>query len=254
MIPDAFSQQDIEFHRATAASYDDEISTVYGVYHRHMLEPFLDRVASERPGGEALDLGCGTGVVSLALAWRGFDVTGIDHSKDMLEIAVQKLADANVSGRSSFVVGDVRSVPAPDGQFDCVTCQGLLHHLAEMESTLRELRRVLKPGGFFYISEPTRDPTPLRTFLRFLARLKRVGRPVTQTEEPDSVEEPIDANELRDLLERLGLPFRMEFLTHLPPLQRALPERFYVPVMRAASWPWRRRQGDLLFVFGRKPL
>ena len=253
MDPDEFARQDIEFHRATAASYDDEITATYGVYHRYMVDPFLDRVAEHAGRARALDLGCGTGVISLSLAERGFDVLGIDHSEDMLDVARGKLASRQLTGDCTFVVGDVRHVPAEDDTFECVTCQGLLHHLPEMESCLTELKRVLRPGGYFYISEPTRDPTPLRRSLRGLAHASRLGRVPPPPDEPDSVEEPIDPNELRQVLHRLDLPYRMEFLTHLPPLRRALPEHLYVPVMRAASAPWRRRRGDLVFVFGRKP-
>jgi SAM-dependent methyltransferase len=253
MGSDEFSRQDIEFHRATAATYDTEITSTYGVYHRYLLEPYLDEVAAVVGSASALDLGCGTGVISIALAARGFDVLGIDHSPDMLAIAQEKLAAALPAGRFRFVEGDVRTVPAADGEFGCVTCQGLLHHLSEIDTCLAEMKRVLAPGGFFYISEPTRVETPLKTFLRFLARAARFGREPPPPDEPETVERPIDPDELRDALARLGLPHRMEFLTHLPPLRERLPERAYVRVMRLASAPWRRRRGDLVFVFGRKP-
>jgi hypothetical protein len=67
------------------------------------------------------------------------------------------------------------------------------------------------------------------------------------------VEAPISARDLGAALERLGLEFDMQFLTHLGPLRRALPERLYVLAVRLVSWPWHRRCGDLVFVFGRKP-
>ena len=94
VVNDDFSQQDIEFHRATAAWYDDETTSEFSVYHRYLLEPFLDRVTAELGAVRALDLGCGTGVVSLALAERSFDVLGIDHSVEMLGVAKAKLVRA----------------------------------------------------------------------------------------------------------------------------------------------------------------
>jgi ubiquinone/menaquinone biosynthesis C-methylase UbiE len=250
---DAFSAADIEFHRETAAAYDDEVTATYGVYHRLLLEPYLDRLAEGLSSRRALDLGCGTGVVSLALARRGFDVLGIDHSREMLDLAEQKLAEADVRGPYRFVVGDVRNLPVADATFDCVTCQGLLHHLDELEPCLRELARVLRPGGHFFISDPCLDVTPLQRVLRTLWRLRRLGRADPISEMPESVEAPISANELRATLERLGLEFELRFLTHLPPLRAALPERPYVLAVRLVSWPWRRRRGDLVFVFGRNP-
>ena len=89
---DEFSRRDIAFHEATAASYDADVTEVFGIYHRYLLDPFLDRVAGAVGRGRALDLGCGTGVITVSLAERGFDVVGVDHSPDMLAIAEQKLA------------------------------------------------------------------------------------------------------------------------------------------------------------------
>jgi len=253
-MSDQFSLRDIEFHRQTAASYDAEVTERYGVYHRLLLEPYLDRVAEELAPGPALDLGSGTGVVSLALAERGFDVVGVDHSPEMTEIARQKLSDANVRGSCRFVVGDARELPYDDDEFACVTCQGLLHHLREVETCLRELARVLRPGGRFYISEPCSDATPLKQGLRAVWHLRGAGSRKEAEERPASAEARVAADNLRVALDTHGLEFDMRFLTHLGPLQRAIPERPYMLAVRATSWPWRSRRGDLVFVFGRKPL
>jgi ubiquinone/menaquinone biosynthesis C-methylase UbiE len=250
---DGFSLQDIKFHRETASFYDAEVTANYAVYHRLMLEPYLDRLAEQLGPARALDLGCGTGVVSIALAQRGFDVLGVDHSKDMLAIAEQKLGAADLRGTCRFVVADVRDLAVGDGEFACVTCQGLLHHLDDLEPCLHELARALRPGGFFYISEPCRDATPLTRALRTLWRLRPVWRQPSESEKPQSVEAPISAQDLRAALQRLGLEFDMQFLTQLLPARAVLPERLYVLAVRLVSWPWRSRRGDLVFIFGRKP-
>ena len=142
---------------------------------------------------------------------------------------------------------------AHEGEFACVTAQGLLHHLSEMETCLREIVRVLRPGGFFYISEPCVNQSPLKRALaaawHLVSRQDRSGK----SDEPESVEAPIDAEDLRVLLSRLELQFDMEFLTHLGPLRPKLPDGIYLFLVRLVSSPWRRRQGDLVFVFGRKP-
>ncbi len=250
---DDFSRQDIEFHRLTAESYDREVTREYSVYHRYLLEPYLSRLAEQPGAARALDLGCGTGVVSLALANRGFDVLGIDHSPEMLALAEAKATGSSMNGHCRFSLGDVRALEADDGAFDVVTVQGLLHHLDDIEGCLSEINRVLRPGGAFYISEPCSDATPLKRALLALWHLRRLGSPPPPDEKPDSVEAPLVASELRAQLRRLGLQFELRFLTHLPPLQGALSERGYVRVVRLASFPWRRSRGDLLFVFGRKP-
>jgi SAM-dependent methyltransferase len=147
----------------------------------------------------------------------------------------------------------VRDLPFASDEFDCVTCQGLLHHLEDIRPCIAELARVLKPGGFFYVSEPCVNPTPLK---RIGADVWHRLRPPSEphaADVPESVEAPIDTDELHATLANAGLSFESTFLTHLEPLRFALPDRLYLWVVRAASYPWRRSCGDLVFVFGRKP-
>lgn len=188
--------------------------------------------------------------MSLALATRGFDVVGVDHSPEMLELARQKLAVARV--KASVETGDVRALRFGDAEFDCVTIQGLLHHLEEFDSCLAEMVRVLRPGGYFYISEPTSDETPLRRILR-AAWSKRPRRRPAVEHGAETVEEPISVDELRSALDALSVDYEVEFLTHVPPLRRHLPDGAYLAVSRALTRPWRGHRGDLVFLFGTKP-
>ena len=167
----------------------------------------------------------------------------------MLELARRKLEVAGLDAR--LETGDVRALRFADGEFDCVTVQGLLHHLEDLRPCLRELARVLSPGGYFYVSEPTRDPTPVKRLLLFVWSLAR-RRAYRPAHEVESVEEPISTAELRGALDDLGLEYELEFLTHVPPLRRRLPDTAYFLVSRALTLPWRRRRGDLVFVFGAK--
>jgi 2-polyprenyl-3-methyl-5-hydroxy-6-metoxy-1,4-benzoquinol methylase len=169
----------------------------------------------------------------------------------MLNIARSKLATAGLA--ATLETGDVRALRFGDGEFDCVTIQGLLHHLAEIEPCLRELARVLRPGGSFYISEPTRDETPPKRLLRFVWSVLPRRRAPAPTHHALTVEEPISPAELRAVLDELDLRYELEFLTHVPPLRRHLPGSVYLLASRLLTWPWRRRRGDLVFVFGVKP-
>jgi len=250
---DDFSNQDIAYHRATAALYDREVTDVFSVYHRALLDPFLDRVAQAVGRGRALDLGCGTGAVTVALAERGLDVTGMDHSPEMLAIAERKLASRMPEGTYKLVTGDVRKLPFASAEFDCVTCQGLLHHLEGIQATLAEMKRVLKPGGQFYISEPCLNQTPLKRTGAMIWHRMGGGRKAHHAGIPESIEIPVDADRLRSMLDALGMSFEMTFLTHLAPIRLRLPDAAYLTVVRAVSYPWRRSRGDLVFVFGRRP-
>jgi ubiquinone/menaquinone biosynthesis C-methylase UbiE len=123
-----------------------------------------------------------------------------------------------------------------------------------METTLREMDRVLRSGGHFYISEPSKCQTPVSRVLAVVGRVLRRGHVPQFPHGAESLEAPIDPRELTDLLDRMGMEYELRFLVHLGPLRRVLPEWAYLQVVRAFSFPWRRSCGDLLFVFGRKPV
>ncbi|WP_433697271.1 class I SAM-dependent DNA methyltransferase [Nocardiopsis sp. CA-288880] len=100
------------------------------------------------PGRRLLDLGCGTGKGTIPLAEDGFEVTGVDSSARMLEVARTKPGAELVR----FVVGDARDLP-PLGPFDAVLSTGaVLNYLAdedELAAAFRSTARVLAPGGLF---------------------------------------------------------------------------------------------------------
>jgi SAM-dependent methyltransferase len=249
---DEFSRRDIAYHEATASAYDADVTAVFEIYHRYLLDPFLDKVASTVGHGRALDLGCGTGVITVALAERGFDVVGVDHSPDMLAIAEEKLARAPAAGKHELMTADARDLPVGSAEFDCVTCQGLLHHLEDIRPCIAEIVRVLKPGGFLYVSEPCVNVTPLKRVGASIWHTLRPPQEVHEFDVPESVETPIDASELELALTHCGLRFEAVFLTHLEPLRFVLSDRNYLSLVRVASYPWRHSRGDLIFVFGRK--
>lgn len=108
----------------------------------------LDRL---RPGQRLLDVGCGPGTITLDLAERVAPgpVLGIDASAEVIDRA-QASADARPQPGStdvSFAVGNVYALDHPDDSFDVVHAHQVLQHLTDPVGALRELRRVLAPGG-----------------------------------------------------------------------------------------------------------
>jgi demethylmenaquinone methyltransferase / 2-methoxy-6-polyprenyl-1,4-benzoquinol methylase len=95
-----------------------------------------------RDGGHVLDVATGTGLVAAELLRRGFDVTGLDQSPEMLEVARGRLA-----GRARIVEGSAEALPFPDGAFDHLTVTYLLRYVDDPEATLVELSRVVRSGG-----------------------------------------------------------------------------------------------------------
>jgi len=110
-------------------------------------------LAAVQPGNRALDLCCGTGDLALALARRGADVTGLDFSPAMLEIAEarrQRNFKSNLQSairNPQFIPGDALQIPFPDASFDIVTVGYGLRNLTSWEKGLDEMHRVAKPGA-----------------------------------------------------------------------------------------------------------
>ncbi|HEY1173837.1 MAG TPA: bifunctional demethylmenaquinone methyltransferase/2-methoxy-6-polyprenyl-1,4-benzoquinol methylase UbiE [Verrucomicrobiae bacterium] len=106
----------------------------------------LIKLAAVKPGGKALDLCCGTGDVAFALAGQGAEVLGVDFSGPMLMVAKERQARDGVK-QVEFVRGDALRLPAADASVDVLTISYGLRNLADFEGGLREMLRVLKPGG-----------------------------------------------------------------------------------------------------------
>ncbi len=105
-----------------------------------------------RPNDTVLDAGCGSGHWAVAFARRGVRVAGIDLSPEMIRLAHQRADAAGVS--IDWRVGDIAALPFPDASFDAVQARVALHFVPEVPAALRELRRVLRPGGRLLASVP----------------------------------------------------------------------------------------------------
>jgi len=92
-----------------------------------------------------LDVGTGTGFIALLLAELGHQVTGVDFSAKMLEVARQKTAEFLKTLK--ILEGDVERLPFDDHSFDGVTARYILWTLPDPEKAIREWIRLLKPGG-----------------------------------------------------------------------------------------------------------
>ena len=150
-----------------AGHYDALNSVMTAGLHHRWRERAADR-AELAPGDSALDVCCGTGDLALELAGRvapGGHVVGCDFSEPMLDLAREKAAERG-GRRASASSGPTRSQLPYDGErFDAVTVGFGVRNLADLDRGLREMARVLKPGGrlvILEITQPTRPP--LSTF------------------------------------------------------------------------------------------
>ncbi|BDG07184.1 glycosyltransferase [Anaeromyxobacter paludicola] len=115
-------------------------------YSRYL---FVEPLAA---GKRVLDLGTGAGYGAHRLAGVAAAVTGVDLSAEAVAWASERYAAPNLR----YLQGDARSVPLPDASFDLVVCFEMIEHVAEQEAVLREVRRLLAPGGAFVVSTPNR--------------------------------------------------------------------------------------------------
>ena len=105
-------------------------------------------LAKIQSGDRALDLCCGTGDISFALAQRGAETTGLDFSPQMLEVAAQRQDNSKLKLQNlKFIQGDAQKTPFAENTFDIVTVGYGLRNLTSWESGVDEMFRVGKPGA-----------------------------------------------------------------------------------------------------------
>lgn len=155
---DAHAQKDIDYHQAIAGEYDLVVVAPRAITNALAFTRFTRLVSR----GEAmLDLGCGTGHMSLRFGARFERVVAVDHSEAMLAQARRK---ASLKGLRDFTAhrGDVLDFIAEqkDGAFDLVCCTGFVHHLKPevMARLFSHVARVMRPRGLFLMQEPIAVP------------------------------------------------------------------------------------------------
>ena len=111
--------------------------------------PTLIRLLDLPRGGAVLEVGCGRGI-ALPPLWRLLApsrLVGLDIDARLVELARDRIEERGIAG--DVYVGDVRGMPFADGRFDTVIDFGTCHHISNPELALREIVRVLRPGGLF---------------------------------------------------------------------------------------------------------
>lgn len=188
----------------------DRIAPVYDAMNRVMtagLDRRWRRLAAEavvQPGDRVLDACCGTGDLALEAEREGGVVVGLDFAPLMLERARSK------SSTVDWREGDLLALPFADDAFDAATVGFGVRNVADLELALRELRRVLRPGGRLAVLEITQPRGILRAFFALwfdrvvpiLGRVLPGGSAYTYL--PASVRRFPTAEELVELLERVG--------------------------------------------------
>ena len=189
-------------------------------------------------GKRVLDVGCGNGYVLSRYAREGADTYGIDLTETAVGLSRRRFELSRLEGR--FVVGSAEDLPFPSDAFDAVCSMGVLHHTPDTPRAVREIHRVLEPGGRLIVMFYHRNSAVYRR-LQLRSRLAR--RPLQElVNEVDGVGNPkgdvYSRTELRALLAGFtDVELSVGLLQGLPVGRRRFPPE---AVLRpfASRWGW----------------
>lgn len=225
-------------------AYDGLVQKYMNILHAGFVETVLN-LGPVR--GKALEVGTGTGRISIELARNNpdFTVWAIDLSEPMLQVGRENEQQAGVMGRVHFTRGDAKRLPFPDRTFDLVFSHNMMHHLPEPIQMVKDMVRVLKPDGGFFLRDLFRQTSWIRRL--HVTVFGATYDPIMKRQYNDSIRAALSRPEWEKLFRSLplkGAKLKRQFLTHLSierpsldhrtrrfsvqvPLHQRIPKRLY---------------------------
>ena len=138
--------------RKWAEMYDSDTDSLQEASFRARRDAAVKYVLRVLPaGGRVLDLGCGSAPVLSLLRGHGVSCTGLEYSEDMLQHAAARLRSMQLDA-GDLHRGDCRETQFEAASFDVVVCLGVISYVEDYAVVLREIKRILKPGGYALVS------------------------------------------------------------------------------------------------------
>ncbi|MFZ5644396.1 MAG: demethylmenaquinone methyltransferase [Bacillota bacterium] len=169
-----------------------------------------------KPGGRGLDVCCGTGMLTIEMAKAvggTGEMVGLDFCENMLARAVENIKKTPYEGIIKLVQGNAIDLPFPDDYFDCSVIGFALRNVPDIEKTISEMSRVVRPGGKVVSLELSKPSAPVfkQTYYLYFDRIVPllgklgIGREGPYSYLPNSLKSFPHQSEIRDMFERLGL-------------------------------------------------
>jgi ubiquinone/menaquinone biosynthesis methyltransferases len=192
----------------------DKMNDIISFRRHKAWRAFAMRRMSVRPGTSAVDLCCGTCDWTIALAEAGAArVVGLDFSEAMLEIGRRKVEQSGLGSRIELHHGNAMALPYADGEFDYATIGFGLRNVPDLRQVLREMTRVVKPGGLVVCldaSKPTWQPFKALHDIYFRHLMPLLGKIFARRYEqykwlPESLDQFPGRHELAEIFREVGL-------------------------------------------------
>ena len=164
------------------ADYYDEMNRIMTMGMIKGWHNFMMKKAGDISGKRCIDIGTGTGEIAFYVAERAGpngDVTGLDITPKMLELAEKKMSERNLPKQVKFEQGDALDIQYNDNEFDLVTSGYMLRNVTDLQKAADEMFRILKPDGLAVIAELAKpDNRVIRYFyeLYIKHRVLKYGR------------------------------------------------------------------------------
>lgn len=176
--------------------------------HGEVDNAFVERVvALGAKTGHFLDVGTGPAQIPILLAQRCPDIhlTAMDLSEEMLKIAKRHVAAAELAERITLEHVDAKTLPYPDNTFDGLISNSIVHHIHDSLRALKEMSRVVKPGGLVLIRDLVRPETPEAAQV-FVDKYAAEDTPYQQQLYYDSFLAAFTIAEVNEMLAQMDLP------------------------------------------------